>query len=158
MHTQESLYDLTKQSLTEILVGEFEVSADSLKGVKNSALREMILAEQAKRKAPAPKAKEATKSSRVFRPRRSPADVLEELELICGDVQDRGVKAIAELRGTSVSRLTKKVKAYQVLACYSAVMEAFMAEKISLSFLSEMVVRRDGLDRILEKVELKAAA
>jgi len=75
-------------------------------------------------------------------------DRFECLECLCGDVEVRGRRAIAQMLGTSVSRLTKRVKAYGIMRDRADIKEAFLDGKISFALLSEMAVRRDGLEQL----------
>lgn len=71
-----------------------------------------------------------------------------ELQAIAAAVSERGSKAVAEERGTSLGRLAKLVKAARILAEHSDIREAFEAGAIGYSFLVEQAVRRDGLDSL----------
>jgi hypothetical protein len=94
----------------------------------------------------------ATARAREAGGKKSPDQILEELELLCSDVAERGVKTIAALMGTSVSRLNKRIKAYQLLMGEEDIFNAFRAEQISYSALQEAAVRRDGLSQLRAKL------
>jgi hypothetical protein len=116
-----------------------------------AAVQEALLAMDAAE--PQPVA--AVKEPKVRRPAKSAEQVFEELECLMADVEAKGIKAIAELLGTSEGRLRKKVKAYLLLK-REDVLQGFTTGCFSYSFLCEMAVRRDGLEQLQAKIAARA--
>lgn len=92
----------------------------------------------------------ASKQRKSSKP--SPEALLETLECVCADVETRGVVAIAQMLGTSRSRLTKRIKAYQLMQSNPQIKAAFLSGQLSFSFVCEMAIRRDGLTQILDRL------
>jgi chemotaxis protein histidine kinase CheA len=107
------------------------------------AAEDEIKAEQAEA---AKKAKAAAKSSK-----KAPQEIMDELAALVAEVAIHGKKEMAARLGTSLNRLIRRVKAYEILQAHSDIREAFLAGRIGYYFLQESTIRRDGLDRLKAK-------
>lgn len=132
------------RSIKQVEVPVSQLEAEGKEAELQARLLEMDAAEDAQ-KAQQPEAT-AQRKERTGSP--SPEARLEQLELIHCDVAERGLKAIAELMGTSTGRLSKMVKAYAVLRDHDSIRAAFLAGKVKYSALCELAVRRDGVERL----------
>lgn len=110
----------------------------------DAAAAEAVAVAQAAQVAQLKAARQAAKAGAAGKPRRSPQEVLDELECIYADVQQHGRKVIAQMSGTSPARLAKRLKAYALLEGDSAIRQAFLDGTVSYSFLQEAAARRDG--------------